>query len=228
MVLIKGLQKTSLVDYDGHVCATVFLAGCPLRCKFCHNPTLVHQHYKLPTISEEEFFSFLESRKGWLDAVCVTGGEPTIQPDLIEFMQKIKDKGFKVKLDTMGINPDVVEKALPVVDYIAMDIKAPYDSYCEIVQRQMDVSRVKKSIELIRNSGIDYEFRTTVVPGLHTVADVVMIAQSISGCKKYVLQNFKPGNNMTEEYSHVPGFEQKVLDEMEAKIKEIVPVSVRN
>lgn len=177
----------TLIDYPGKIAATVFTVGCNFDCAFCHNPELVDPQKikKQPIIPEKYFFEFLTSRQGMLEGVCITGGEPTIHKDLSDFLSRIKSLGFAVKLDTNGSNPEMLKKLIDgeLVDYIAMDIKGP-------------LQIPKKSVELIKDSGIDYEFRTTVVPALHTKEDILEIARELSPAKKYFLQQFRPGKNL--------------------------------
>lgn len=189
---IGGLQKTTLLDYPGKVAAIVFTQGCSFRCFFCHNPELVIPEQFGAPLSEDDFFEFLKKRQGLLDGIVITGGEPTIQPDILEFMKKIKALGFLIKLDTNGSRPEVLEQALKekLVDYLAMDIKAPLERYKELVGVEIDAEKIKKSIGLVINSGLDYEFRSTLVPGFHTKDDVLKMAAMIKGAKKYYLQKF--------------------------------------
>lgn len=191
---IGGFEKFTMVDYPGKLAATVFTVGCSFRCPFCHNPELVSSiKYQVSSIAEKEFFKFLEDRRGKLEAVCITGGEPTIQPDIIPFIEKIKGMGFLVKLDSNGTRPDVLRKIInkKMVDYIAMDIKNIPEKYSETAGVKVDIERVKLSVKLIINSGIDYEFRTTVVPGFHNEKDFQIIAEWISGARAYFLQEFR-------------------------------------
>jgi pyruvate formate lyase activating enzyme len=192
-VPIKGVQKTTLVDFSPYVATTVFLGGCCFRCGFCHNPELVLYHDKLPTTPEEEFFKFLEERKGFVDGVCVSGGEPTIHKDLPEFLKKIKDAGFKVKLDTNGTNPDMLKELLEnnILDKVAMDIKGKQEDYDEIAGVKVDIEAIKKSVELLKNSKIEYEFRTTLLPDFHTKEDMLEIGKWLEGSKKMVIQKFE-------------------------------------
>ncbi len=191
---IGGFEKFTMVDYPGKLATTVFTVGCSFRCPFCHNPELVSSiKYQVSSIAEKEFFKFLEDRRGKLEAVCVTGGEPTIQPDIIEFIEKIKKMGFLVKLDSNGTRPDVLRNIInkKIVDYIAMDIKNTPEKYSQTVGVRVDIERVKLSVKLIINSGIDYEFRTTVVPGFHDEKDFDKIAEWIGGARAYFLQEFR-------------------------------------
>ena len=194
-MIVASFQKFTLVDYPGKIATTVFTVGCNFRCSFCHNPELVlgSQFAVHGNNNEKEFFEFLKTRKGKLEAVCITGGEPTMQKDLLEFMAKIKESGYLVKLDTNGMRPDVIKKALDkkIVDYIAMDIKNSLKNYEKTVCAKVDLDRIKMSAEMIMNSKIDYDFRTTVVPGIHHEKDFEDIALWIGGAKRYFLQRFR-------------------------------------
>jgi pyruvate formate lyase activating enzyme len=191
---LGGYQKLTLIDFPGTIATTVFTVGCSFRCGFCHNPELVIKS-QFPALNnlEEEFFEHLAKRKGKLEGVCITGGEPTIQPDIIEFIKKIKAMGFKVKLDSNGTRPDVLRKILKekLIDFVAMDIKNSPERYSETVGLKVDIARIKLSVEMIMNSGVPYEFRTTVVPGIHTQQDFVKIAKWIKGAKAYYLQEYR-------------------------------------
>ena len=191
-MIIGGFQRFSLIDYPGKICAIIFTQGCNFRCPYCHNPELVNPKLFQEPIDEDDIFRFLEMRKGKLDAVEITGGEPTLQPDLIEFMRKIKAMGFLIKLDTNGTNPEVVEKIIKnkLVDYIAMDVKAPLEKYEKVVRAKVDKQKIKETISLIMNSHIDYEFRTTIIKNILTKEDIIDIAKTIKGSKLYVLQKF--------------------------------------
>lgn len=204
---ICGLMKLTLLDFPGKVACTVFLGGCNLRCPFCHNAELAFESCG-DEISEEEFFKFLEKRKGVLDGVCVSGGEPLLCDEIIPFLKKIKDKGFAVKLDTNGCFPEKLEVviAAKACDYVAMDIKNSLQEYGKTVGIQsFDTSGVEKSIEILKTSGIDHEFRTTVVKGLHTEKSIEDLSGLIKNERKYFLQAFVmsdrvPDNNL-EEYT---------------------------
>ncbi|OGI25480.1 MAG: anaerobic ribonucleoside-triphosphate reductase activating protein [Candidatus Moranbacteria bacterium RBG_13_45_13] len=194
-MILGGLQKLTLIDYPGHIAATVFTVGCNFRCPFCHNPELVHatRNTQHATFLEEELFKLLKERQGKLEGVCITGGEPTIQPDIVEFIRKIKSLGYKVKLDTNGARPDVLRRlyAEKLLDFVAMDIKSNLENYEKTANSKIDIERIRLSVDLIRNSGVDYEFRTTVVPGLHNEKDFIKIGEWLEGSKKYVLQAFE-------------------------------------
>jgi pyruvate formate lyase activating enzyme len=205
---IGGFQRFSLIDYPGKICAIVFTQGCNFRCPYCHNPELVNTELFEAPIPEENILSFLANRRGKLDAVEITGGEPTLQPDLIDFMCDLKKFGYLVKLDSNGSNPGIISEAIKreIVDYIAMDVKAPLERYREITgSPRVDPAKIEHSIELIMSSGLDYEFRTTVVKSQLGKRDILEIGRLIRGSKRYVLQKFVP----------VKVLDKKFLDEDE-------------
>ncbi len=193
-MIIKGLQKLTLLDYPGKCACTVFLFGCNLRCPFCHNASLVVKRKGDDAeISREDFFKFLDERKGLLDGVTVTGGEPLLQPDIEDFISDIKKAGFSVKLDTNGTNPEKLKTLIDkkLVDYVAMDIKNCFDKYPLTVGVEgFDITPVKKSIALLIEGKADYEFRTTVSDELFDENDFIKISNEIKGAKKYFIQAF--------------------------------------
>ena len=196
---ICGYQKTTLLDYPGHVAATIFTGGCNFRCPFCHNSDLVVNSTMSPCISQEEIFSFLKKRKNVLSGICITGGEPTLQTNLSEFIKKVRFLGYKIKLDTNGYRPDVISSLLEdnLLDYIAMDIKAGLSNYAKVSGiPNLDTSKIKESISIIENSGIDYEFRTTVVKELHNRQDFLEISEMLSSSSSYFIQSFKDSGNI--------------------------------
>lgn len=195
---IHGFHKTTLLDYPEHIAATVFTGGCNFRCPFCHNGELVLDPGCQPLIPEEEVLTYLKKRQGILQGVCVTGGEPTLQKDLKEFLQKIKELGYPIKLDTNGYMPGVLWNLLQngLVDYVAMDIKTARENYTTATGlAHMDLSRIEESIGILKSSGIPYEFRTTVVKGIHTVEEFEEISRWIAGCPAYYLQNYEENEN---------------------------------
>ncbi|MDD3302752.1 MAG: anaerobic ribonucleoside-triphosphate reductase activating protein [Candidatus Gracilibacteria bacterium] len=205
-MLISAIQKTTLLDYPGKVATIIFTTGCNLRCSYCHNSEFVlPEEIKLikDFIPEKVFFNFLKTRVGILDGVVICGGEPTINKDLYDFCKNIKDLGFLVKIDTNGQNPEVLERLINdgLVDYLAMDVKNSFSKYALTTQVEEDIEKYKKSIELIKKSGIDYEFRTTLVNPLHTFEDIIEIAKALSGAKKYYLQNYKGGNTLVKDFN---------------------------
>ena len=191
---IGGFQRFSLIDYPGKICAIVFTQGCNFRCPYCHNPELVDPKRFSRPIPGEEIIEFLANRRGKLDAVEITGGEPTLQPDLIDFMCDLKKLDYLVKLDSNGSNPAIISEAIKreIVDYIAMDVKAPLERYREITNSRVDPAKIEHSIELIMSSGLDYEFRTTVVKSQLGKRDILEIGRLIRGSKRYILQKFVP------------------------------------
>ncbi|MDD4151502.1 MAG: anaerobic ribonucleoside-triphosphate reductase activating protein [Candidatus Gracilibacteria bacterium] len=204
-MLISGIKKTTLLDYPEKVACIIFTAGCNLRCLYCHNSDFViPEKIKKITdfIPENIFFNFLKTKVGILDGVVICGGEPTIQKDLLEFCKKIKDLGFLVKLDTNGLNPDILEKLINanLVDYIAMDIKGDFDNLEDLLGVKFEKNNFIKSIEIIKNSGIDYEFRSTLIKNYHDLSNFEKITKYISGAKKYVLQNYKGGNTLDKNF----------------------------
>ena len=199
---IGGFQKVSLIDYPGRISAVVFTQGCNFRCPFCHNPELVDPERFEGLIPEGEILTFLEKRKGRLDAVVITGGEPTMQPELTPFIIHLKAMGYLVKLDTNGTLPNLLEEMLDrkLLDYVAMDIKAPLERYSEVTKTKADSQRITRSISLIMGSGVDYEFRTTAVKSLLAPEDLEEIGRLIPGAKRFVLQKFTPTKTLDRNY----------------------------
>jgi len=187
---IGGLTRCSLIDFPGQMSAIIFTIGCNFRCPYCHNPELVDETVDI--IPTEDVLTFLRTRIKQLDGVTITGGEPTMHDDLIPFIKEIKALGFKVKLDSNGTNPEMLEKIINehLVDYLAMDIKAPFSDYASGVGRPVDIEKIKKSVRLIMSNTIPYEFRTTVVKALLSPEDIINISKDIKGAKKYYLQKF--------------------------------------
>jgi len=191
---IGGLIKTSLVDYPGLVSAVVFTQGCNMRCPYCHNPELVHPDMLLEPYDENAVLDFLSKRKTSLDGVVITGGEPTVQPDLVAFMSKVKAMGYKIKLDTNGSMPDVLEQIfeLKLADTVAMDIKAPFGKYKEAAGVKVNLDDISKSMALIVASGAEYEFRTTFDKTILTKEDIEVITKTLPEKTHFVLQECQP------------------------------------
>ena len=190
---IKGLQKLTLLDYPDRIACTVFLGGCNFRCPFCHNGSLVLPDRFGQSISEDELMSFLESRRGRLSGVCISGGEPTLNRDLAEFIKRIKDLSYLIKLDTNGTNPDMLRSLISdgLIDYVAMDIKSSREGYALAVgECSLDISKIEESADILMRSGLDFEFRTTVVRELHTPSDIESIGKWLGGDEKYYLQSY--------------------------------------
>lgn len=191
---IFGMEKMSLVDYDGKVAATLFTGSCNFKCGFCHNSQLVLDYSTLPYYSEEEIFSYLQKRKGVIDGVCISGGEPTLCKDLPSFIEKIKNLGYSVKLDTNGTNPNMVKLLHQngLCDYFAMDIKNNREAYAKIIGfDEFDTSKIEKSVEFFLTEKVDYEFRTTLIYQYHKQENIEKISNWIAGANKYFLQKFK-------------------------------------
>ncbi len=229
---IGGLQKLTLIDFPGKPAATVFLIGCNFRCPFCQNPELVdpEKSKKQPVISQKEFFKFLNIRKDFLEGVCITGGEPTIHKDLFNFIKKIKQKGFLVKLDTNGSNPEMLEELLDnkLLDFVAMDIKSSPFNYNKTTGKKIDLAKIKKSIELIKNKGIDYEFRITVVPNLVKKKDIEEIAKWLKGIKKFALQQFQNQKVLNPSFEKIKPYSDKIFKDFEKILKKhIKDIEVR-
>ena len=188
---VQGYQKLTLLDYPGRTACTVFTGGCNLRCPFCHNAGLVRTPLAGPNLADE-VLAYLAKRKGILDGVCVTGGEPLLQPDLEDFLRKVKEMGYAIKLDTNGMLPQRLAGVLAtnLVDYVAMDIKSSPDGYPAATGTDADVSAVSDSLSILRGSGIPFELRTTAVRGIHTEADFAAIGQWIGDVPAYFIQRF--------------------------------------
>lgn len=210
---IGGVQKTSLLDFPDKISAIVFTQGCNFKCGYCHNPELIVLRNE-PAWTTAGFFKFLETRKGKLDGVVITGGEPCLQNDLIDFIKDVKSMGFLVKLDTNGTFPDKLQKSLPYIDYIAMDIKAPLDKYSEITRVNVNCENIQKSIDIIMNCGIDYEFRTTVLKSQLTFGDFEKIGQLIKGAKKYYLQKFVASKTLDESLMNEKTYSNEEFEEI--------------
>ena len=202
MVEIKGLEKFAPKDFPGYISSTIFLGGCNFRCPFCHNSDLVLRPEILPTFPLDYFLSFLDSRKGWLEGICISGGEPLLQDDLETLLILIKDRNLLVKIDTNGSFPsrleDLIQKRL--IDHIAMDVKAPLKRYQEVTGVTVNEEDIVRSVDIIKNSGLGYVFRTTLVPGLVGPEDIKKICQMLNGAKIYQLQQFIPLNTLDSHY----------------------------
>jgi len=211
---IGGFQRFSLIDYPDKICAIVFTQGCNFRCPYCHNPELVDPKKFGIELKEAEILPFLDRRKGKLDAVTVTGGEPLLQSDLSTFLSEVKRLGYLVKLDTNGSFPIRLKKIIELksVDYIAMDIKTSLDKYHQVIKRKIDTRKILDSIRLIMNSGLDYEFRTTVVKALFEKDDFYKIGQLIKNARLYVLQKFVPSKALDDTFLDMKSYTDEELD----------------
>jgi pyruvate formate lyase activating enzyme len=188
---IGGFQKTSLLDYPDNVSAIIWTVGCDFRCPFCYNRDIVLG--KVGTTTEEEIISFLEKRKGLLEGLVISGGEPLMQKDIVDFAEKVKKLGYLIKIDTNGMHPEKLKELIDkkLVDYIAMDVKAPKKKYDKLTDVKTDITKIEESIEIIKKSGLEYEFKTTFAPGLLTKEDIISIAKWLDGSKRFYLQQFK-------------------------------------
>ncbi len=217
----------TLIDYPGKIACTVFLMGCNYQCGFCHNPELVlpevmEKHFPIP---ENDFFQFLKERKEYLDGVCIGGGEPTINPELPEFCRKIKKMGYQIKLDSNGSNPEMLNDLInkKLIDYTAMDIKAPRKKYPQLVGFKESspnylVDKVEQSIDILKKGKIDYEFRTTVVPGLLNKKDILKIVDWLKPAKRYVLQVFRPGKTLDQKFEKIKPYPDEFFSSLEKTI----------
>lgn len=221
-MIIGGLQKTSLLDFPEKIAAIVFTMGCNFRCGYCHNPELINGEAKI-----EEVFEFLKTRQGKLDGVVITGGEPCLQKDLPEFIKQVKELGFAVKLDTNGSFPEMLEKVLPDLDYVAMDIKAPLEKYSRIVNVDVDTSKISKSIEVLKNGGVDYEFRTTVVKSQLSFEDFEKIGQLIQGVPRYYLQRFEASKILDKSLENEKTYSTEEFERIIDILKSYVKAEVR-
>lgn len=227
---IGGLQKVSLIDYPGLISAIVFLQGCNFKCPYCHNPELVNPQLFKPGIKEIDVLEFLNTRRGKLDAVSITGGEPTIQNDLESFIKQIRKMSFAVKMDTNGSQPQVIKNFLDkkLLDYIAMDIKAPLGKYNSIVKAPVDSDSIKESIRLILKAKIPYEFRTTIVESQLGENDILQIGKLIAGADHYVLQNFVSTKTLDKKFLKEKSFSDEKLQKIKSHLeKQITSVTIR-
>ncbi len=222
-MLIKGFQKLTLLDFPGKTACTVFTGGCNFRCPFCHNAGLVTK-MDAGIISEGEVFEHLKKRQGILDGVAITGGEPLLQGDIEDFLKKVREYGYAIKLDTNGSFSDklesIIEKGL--CDYVAMDIKNSKEKYPETIGiKNFDVAEVVKSVELLKKGRVPFEFRTTVTKNFHTIKDIESIGEWIAGAENYYLQNFVDSGNLID--STVEGVSKEAMKEMLEVVKKYVP-----
>jgi pyruvate formate lyase activating enzyme len=217
--MFRGIQKISLIDYPGKLCCILFTGGCNFRCPYCHNPELVTGYEKLPVIEEKDILDFLKKRKGLLDAVEITGGEPTIHKNLPGFISNVKDLNYSVKLDTNGTNPEMLSSLIQkgLIDYSAMDIKGTPEKYSEIARVEVDLGKISESVKILMESKIPYEFRTTVFPEFFGEEDAEKIGKWIEGARLYILQKPGSGKTLDSEYNN-----KRVYSENE--LKEFLPI----
>ncbi|MCK4248995.1 MAG: anaerobic ribonucleoside-triphosphate reductase activating protein [Candidatus Omnitrophica bacterium] len=234
---IKGFNPTTLIDWPGRVASIIFLGGCNFRCPYCHSPDLVLNPQDLSDIPVDEVKSYLKEKKGWIKGLVITGGEPTLYREIEDFIADFKKTDIPLKLDTNGSRPEVLKKLLKknLIDYIALDIKAPLEPtqnknavYDLITGVKTDISKIKRSIELIRKSNIDYEFRTTIAPGQLELEDIKKIASFITGARRYILQQFVPNNTLSPEMKEIKSLPIEELEKMaESARTYVAEVSIR-
>lgn len=223
---INGLQKMTLLDFPGKVACIVFTGGCNMRCPFCHNADLALNH-GTDEFTEEEILEYLGKRKGLLDGVCITGGEPLLQPDIKEFIKKVRALGYAVKLDTNGAFPERLKAMVGegLIDYVAMDIKNCKEKYSLTAGVDIDLSKIEESVQFLLSGAVDYEFRTTVVAEFHEKEDILKISEWIKGAKRYFLQNFVDSGNLIGKISMhavTPETLESMRSEASSNIAEIV------
>ena len=224
---ISGIQKLTLLDYPGKVACTLFTAGCNFRCPFCHNAGLVlPDRLEEASITEDEVMSFLKKRAGILDGVAITGGEPLLHTDMPEFLEKIKNLGYKIKLDTNGSNPKLLKEIVNagLVDRVAMDIKNAPTEYNKTAGCSVDMEKIEESKDFLLTGTCDYEFRTTVVKGIHTKESIVAAAKWISGAKEYYLQQFKDSGNLINP-EELTAFDENEMHVLADAVREYVPTA---
>jgi pyruvate formate lyase activating enzyme len=222
---IKGFLETSFVDWPGKVCSVLFLPYCNFRCPYCHNHPLVFHPEEYRSIPFEDILSYLRSFQGWIDGVCITGGEPTLHADLPSLMGEIKRHGFLVKLDTNGSNPQLLENLIEAreIDFISMDVKAPLDpfSYRRSAGLPIDLTLILRSIEILKRGKVEHEFRMTVVPGLHRKEDIKNLGAQLRAGQRFVLQNFNPENPLDPSLKNIPPYDPTVLKGIEREVQGI-------
>ena len=224
-MIFGGWQKFSMIDFPARTSAILFTQGCPFRCPFCHNPELINPAQGMfDQITEEEILEFLQTRRGKLDGVVITGGEPTLHRDLIDFIRRLKEMEFAVKLDTNGSNPEMLERIIrnDLLDYIAMDYKAPLEKYQTHTNSQILSEHIRESARMIRESGVDYEFRTTVVREQLSPEDIMQIGKEIQGAAKYVLQKFLPGKTLNPDFAGMTTYADDEFEKFCLQLKPFV------
>ena len=223
MIKIGGLQKTTFIDYPGKLACTVFLCGCNFRCPFCYSKELVlpEKIKNQPEVRKKEFFDFLEKRKGLLEAIVICGGEPTINKDLPDFIREIKKFGYLIKLDTNGSNPEMLQELIDekLIDYVAMDIKAPREKYEKTVGLKIEIEKIEESVKILKKGVIECEFRTTVVPGVIDKDDVLKMAKWIGPAPRYFLQNFKAEKTIDPKFEKKKPYSDEYMKEIKKAVQ---------
>jgi len=223
MVEIKGFLETSFLDWPGKICSVLFLPRCNLRCPYCHNHALVLHPEEVPTFPLKDILNRLRSFRGWIDGVCLTGGEPTLHADLFSLIRKIKELGFLVKLDTNGSNPGLLDRLIAerAIDFVSMDVKAPVDPvrYSRAAGLPVNLDRIWKSTQILKRGDVEYGFRTTVVPGLHTADDILSLGQQLRAGARLTLQDFNPENPMEPTLKETRPYGPERLRELERAVR---------
>ncbi len=204
----SGIQKTSLIDFPDRIATVLFTPGCNLRCPFCHNWRIVLDP-KPPFLNEKTVLQILEKRRKYVDAVVITGGEPTIHKEIPKFLKKLKERGFAVKLDTNGFFPQVLEECLPNVDYVALDVKTSLEKYGRLGAK--DTANLLRTIEILKNGKVEYEFRATVVPGFVDEEDIPKIGEIVKGGKRFAFQQFIPGDTLDKTFNSLKPYSPEVI-----------------
>ena len=225
MIEIKGFLETSFLDWPGKLCSVFFLPYCNFRCPYCHNHPLVFHPERYPTIPLRDIFDRLRSLRNWIDGICLTGGEPTFQADLPSLIREIKRDGFLVKLDTNGSNPQRLENLIEAgeIDFVSMDVKAPLDPfrYSRSIGLSTSLKPLLESIEILKRGMVEYEFRMTVVPGLHTEEDIQALGHQLRAGRRFILQNFNSENALDPSLRNVIPYDPKLLKKIEREVQEI-------
>lgn len=215
----SGLQKTSLIDFPNKVAAVLFTPGCNLRCPYCYNWRIVVDP-KPPFLNEETALQILEERKKYVDAVVITGGEPTIHKEIPKFLKKLKERGFAVKLDTNGLNAKILKECLPHVDYVALDVKTSLEKYRLLGAKE--TAELMRTIEILKAEKVEYEFRTTLAPKIVEEEDLTSIGETVKGVKNYALQQFIPGDILNEDYKNVKPYPTEILEKFAETMRKYV------
>ncbi len=226
---VAGWVPLTMLDWEGRLSTTIFVAGCNFSCPFCHNPELVAAATHPATIHFDQIREHLASKKGWLDGVVISGGEPTLSPHLPELIRALRSSGAQIKLDTNGSRPEVLSRLIEdgVLDYVAMDVKTSLERYGEVVRRPVSVETIERSIDLIVSSGVDHEFRTTMVPGYVDRKDALAVAHRISDGRRYALQQFNPKVCLDPDTSKVEPYHRDYMESLAAECDEILPTLLR-
>lgn len=226
MIEIKGFLETSFLDWPGKLCSVLFLPTCNFRCPYCHNHPLIFHPERYSTIPLEEIFDRLDPLKNWIDGICLTGGEPTLHADLPSLIRQIKQHQFLIKLDTNGSNPQLLEKLIETeeIDFVSMDVKAPLDPfrYSRSIGLPVNLTPILESIEILKRGMVEYEFRMTVVPGLHKEKDIKSLGGQLRVGQRLILQNFNPENPLDPSLKNIAPYDPKVLKKIEKEVQEIL------